>query len=62
MVARPSRTACHWVLDVAFREDDHRLREGHAPKNRSTVRKMARMMLKRVKLRKGIKNKRLKAS
>lgn len=52
---------CHWALDVAFREDDHRLREGHAPENLSTVRKMALMMLKRVKLKKGIKNKRLKA-
>jgi predicted transposase YbfD/YdcC len=53
--------ACHWVLDVAVREDDHRLREGHAPENLSTVREMARMMLKQVKIRKGIKNKRLKA-
>jgi len=33
--------SCHWVLDVAFREDDHRLREGHAPQNMSVVRKMA---------------------
>jgi predicted transposase YbfD/YdcC len=52
---------CHWILDVAFREDDHRLREGHAPENLSTVRKMALMMLKQVKIRKGIQNKRLKA-
>ena len=53
--------ACHWVLDVAFREDDHRLREGHAPENMSVVRKMALAMLKKAKANMGIKNKRLKA-
>jgi predicted transposase YbfD/YdcC len=52
---------CHWVLDVAFREDDHRLREGHAPENLSLVRKMALTMLKKAKAKCGIKNKRLKA-
>jgi predicted transposase YbfD/YdcC len=52
---------CHWVLDVAFREDDHRLREGHAPENMSVVRKMALAMLKKAKANIGIKNKRLKA-
>lgn len=52
---------CHWVLDVAFREDDHRLREGHAPENLSVVRKLALAMLKKAKAKIGIKNKRLKA-
>jgi predicted transposase YbfD/YdcC len=52
---------CHWVLDVAFREDDHRLREGHAPENMSLVRKMALAMLKNAKANTGIKNKRLRA-
>ena len=54
---------CHWVLDVAFREDDHRLREGHAPENMSLVRKMALAMLKKAtrRPRLRIKNKRLKA-
>ena len=52
---------CHWVLDVAFREDDHRLREGHAPENMSVVRKMALAMLKKATAQIGIKNKRLKA-
>ena len=52
---------CHWVLDVAFREDDHRLREGHAPENMSLVRKMALAMLKKANAKVGIKNKRLKA-
>ena len=53
--------SCHWVLDVAFREDDHRLREGHAPQNMSLVRKMALAMLKKAKAKMGIKNKRLQA-
>lgn len=53
---------CHWVLDVAFREDDHRLREGHAPANLSLVRKMALAMLKKANAKCGIKNKRLRAA
>jgi len=53
---------CHWVLDVAFREDDHRLREGHGPENMSLVRKMALAMLKKAKAKCGIKNKRLTAA
>ena len=52
---------CHWVLDVAFREDDHRLREGHAPENMSVVRKIALAMLKKSDEKVGIKNRRLKA-
>jgi predicted transposase YbfD/YdcC len=52
---------CHWVLDVAFREDDHRLREGHAPENMSVVRKMALALLNKAKTNMGIKNKRLRA-
>jgi predicted transposase YbfD/YdcC len=53
--------SCHWVLDVAFREDDHRLREGHAPANLSSVRKLALAMLKKANAKCGIKNKRLRA-
>jgi predicted transposase YbfD/YdcC len=47
--------ACHWVLDVAFREDDHRLREGHAPENVSLIRKMALAILKNARANMGIK-------
>jgi predicted transposase YbfD/YdcC len=54
--------SCHWVLDVAFREDDHRLREGHAPANLSSVRKMALALLKKAEAKCGIKNKRLRAA
>ncbi len=52
----------HWVLDVAFREDDSRIRTGHAAENMAIVRRIALNLLKQdtsVKL--GIANKRLKA-
>jgi predicted transposase YbfD/YdcC len=52
---------CHWVLDVAFQEDHHRLREGHAAENLALIRKMTLAMLKKAKAKCGIKNKRLKA-
>jgi hypothetical protein len=29
----------HWVLDVIFREDDCRVRKGHAARNLSAIRK-----------------------
>lgn len=31
----------HWVLDVTFREDDCRVRKGHAARNLSAIRKFA---------------------
>jgi len=37
----------HWVLDVAFREDDCRIRDGHGPANVSLLRKLALNLLKR---------------
>ena len=52
----------HWVLDVAFREDNSRIRSGHAAENMAIVRRIALNLLKQdtsVKL--GIANKRLKA-
>jgi len=33
--------AMHWVLDVTFREDDCRVRKGHAAQNLSAIRKFA---------------------
>jgi predicted transposase YbfD/YdcC len=33
--------AMHWVLDVTFREDDCRVRKGHAARNLSAIRKFA---------------------
>ena len=37
----------HWVLDVAFREDDRRIRIGHAPENLAIVRHFALNLLRR---------------
>jgi predicted transposase YbfD/YdcC len=52
----------HWVLDVAFREDDCRVRKGHAPENLATLRHIALNVLKADKtVNLGIKNKRLTA-
>ena len=36
----------HWVLDVTFREDECRVRAGHAPRNLSTIRKFALTLLR----------------
>jgi predicted transposase YbfD/YdcC len=52
----------HWVLDVAFREDDARARKGHAAENLATVRKIALNLLKQeTSSKRGIKTKRLRA-
>ena len=39
----------HWVLDVTFREDDCRVRKGHAPQNLSVLRKFALSLLRQDK-------------
>ena len=36
----------HWTLDVAFREDDCTIHEGHGPENFSLLRKIALTALK----------------
>lgn len=52
----------HWVLDVAFREDECRIRNGHAPENFTLLRHLAVSALNQEKTAKiGIKNKRLRA-
>jgi predicted transposase YbfD/YdcC len=52
----------HWVLDVAFREDDSRVRQGHADQNLAILRHMALNLLKQERTAKGgIKAKRLQA-
>jgi len=53
----------HWVLDVAFREDENRIRSGHAAENMAGVRRLATSLLENETTSSvGIKNKRLKAA
>ena len=52
----------HWCLDVAFAEDQNRLRTGHAAENLSRIRRVALSLLKQESTNKrGIKTKRLHA-
>lgn len=52
----------HWVLDVAFREDDCRVRAGNAAENLSMVRQLALSLLKqRTEAKCGIQGRRLMA-
>ena len=52
----------HWVLDIAFREDECRVRIGHAAQNFALLRRIAVNLLKKDTATKvGIKAKRLKA-
>jgi len=52
----------HWSLDMAFREDECRIRTGHAAENFSRLRRIALNLLKQEKsIRVGLKAKRLRA-
>ena len=52
----------HWVLDVAFREDECRKRKGNSAENFAVIRKFAFNLLKKDKsVKLGVKNKRLRA-
>ena len=52
----------HWILDVAFGEDDSRVRVGNAPENLALVRKVAHNLLQQEKTyKRGVKSKRLMA-
>ena len=54
--------SCHWVLDVAFREDASRIRKDNSGENFAIVRRIALNLLKSEKSTKlGVANKRLKA-
>jgi predicted transposase YbfD/YdcC len=52
----------HWVLDIGFREDESRIRTGHAPENMAVLRHIALNLLRSDDTPLGIKNKRLKAA
>ena len=53
---------CHWVLDIAFREDECRLRKDHGAHNFAILRHIALNCLKQERSAKvGVKNKRLRA-
>lgn len=52
----------HWVLNIAFREDDSRVRTGHADHNLAVLRHIALNLLRQEQVAKvGVKTKRLKA-
>ncbi|MCP4459917.1 MAG: ISAs1 family transposase [Cytophagales bacterium] len=52
----------HWVLDIAFREDESRVRKGNAPENLAVLRHIALNLIKQDKsVKLGVKNKRLRA-
>lgn len=52
----------HWILDIAFREDECRIRKGHGAQNFAILRHIALNALKQETTAKvGVKNKRLKA-
>jgi predicted transposase YbfD/YdcC len=52
----------HWVLDIAFREDECRIRKDHAPANFAVLRHMALNLLRKENSkRRSIKTKRLRA-
>ena len=53
----------HWTLDIAFAEDQNRVRKDHGPENLAVIRHMAINLLKQEKTAKGgIKAKRLQCA
>ena len=56
-------TSLHWVLDIAFREDESRIRKDNAPENLAIARHLALTLLKQEKtLKRGIAGKRFQAA
>ena len=60
---RPTRHSLHWCLDVSFREDECRIRHGHAAENFAVLRHIALSLLKQdTSVKAGIQAKRFKAA
>lgn len=51
----------HWVLDIAFREDESRVRQGAADRNLAVLRRLALTLLRQEPTKIGTKAKRLTA-
>lgn len=57
------KNSLHWVLDVAFNEDESRVRVGNAPENLALVRKLTHNLLQQEKtFKRGVKTKRFLAA
>lgn len=52
----------HWVLDVTFREDDTRIRQGNAPQNMAIVKRIALNILKKDASKGSLRTKRYRAA
>jgi hypothetical protein len=53
----------HWVLDIAFREDDCRIRKGYGAENMAVFRHIALNLIKQEKsVKLGVKNRRILAA
>ncbi len=52
----------NYVLDVSFREDDCRIRQGYAPENFAVLRHIARNLLQREKTKMSIKKKQFRSA
>ncbi len=51
----------HWVFDVAFHEDECRIRKDHAPHNLATLRHLALNLPRQAQDKNGLKARRLRA-
>lgn len=52
----------HWILDVTFREDHSRIRNGHGPENMGLLRRLALNLLKREPSKQSLTQKRYRAA
>jgi len=52
----------HWTLDVAFREDESRMRKDHSARNLAMIRRAVLNIMRKDPMQKSIKRKRFRAS